>query len=244
MIFIQNYSVQLVGTNQVIIQSLSVSIEPGFVHALMGPNGSGKSTFAASLMGHHAYQVTADVCTFLNQNIVEMPVCKRAQAGLFLAFQHPQAVPGLKVFTFLKDTYSTLTGNHVSAQDFYKQAVAALQAVGLDESFLDRHVHVGFSGGQKKALEVAQILLCKPRFIILDEIDSGLDIDALKMIGNALQQYKMQNPHVSFLVITHYSRILQYLVPDVVHVLKQGTIVQSGDISVLQNIENFGYDAF
>jgi len=244
MITIQNYSVRLIGMEQSIIKSLSLSIEPGTVHALMGPNGSGKSTFAASLMGHHAYHVIADQCLFLEKNILEMPVHARAQSGLFLAFQQPQAVPGLKVFTFLKDSYTALTGTQVSSQDFYQQAVSALQAVGLDESFLERQVHVGFSGGQKKALEVAQILLCKPKCIILDEIDSGLDIDALKTIGAALHQYKIQNPQVSFLVITHYSRILQYLVPDVVHVLKAGTIVASGDISVLQQIEESGYDAF
>lgn len=244
MLHIKNYSVLLSETHMSIVHGLSLDVLPGTVHALMGPNGSGKSTFAISLMGHHAYQVSADACTFLDQNILDVPVHKRAQLGLFVAFQHPQAVPGLSVITFLKDSYSALTAHVISAQDFYPLAVQALQSVGLDESFLDRQVHVGFSGGQKKALEVAQILLCKPQCVILDEIDSGLDVDALKAIGRALAQYKKENPQTSFIIITHYSRILQYIQPDYVHVLKHGQLVQSGDVTMLQKIEECGYDAF
>lgn len=244
MIQIKNYSVSLVGSEQLIIDSISLYIAPGTVHALMGPNGSGKSTFAVSLMGHHAYCVQADTFLCVGQPMHDVPVHKRAQAGMFLAFQQPQMIPGLKVFTFLKDAYTALTGQIISTQDFYSQAVTALQAVGLGTSFLEREVHVGFSGGQKKCLEVAQILLCKPRFVILDEIDSGLDIDALKMVGQALIEYRVQNPQTSFLVITHYSRILQFLVPEYVHVLKYGQLVQSGDQTLLQKIEASGYDAF
>ncbi len=224
-----------------IIKNLSLSIAPGTVHALMGPNGSGKSTLALTLMGHPQYEIIAGSCLFNGQELRVMPTEQRARAGLFLAAQQPPAVPGVQVLTFLKEAHRMLTGEDISVTAFKERVYAAFDAVHLDHSFVYRHVHDGFSGGEKKRFEVAQLLLFKPKLAILDEIDSGLDVDALRQLTQVLAQ-EQKKGSLSLLVITHYKRLLDYLIPDYVHVLSQGAIWATGDYILAQQIDTEGYD--
>ena len=226
-----------------ILQNLSLTIRPGTVHALMGPNGSGKSTLALTLMGHPSYAVVSGSLLFNNEDIVALPVEKRARAGLFLICQQPPAIPGVQLMTFLKEAHRMLTGEDISVAAFKERVRAAFDAVKLDESFLYRTVHDGFSGGEKKRFEIAQLLLFKPKLAILDEIDSGLDVDGLVTIAMAIKQAQKDNPDMSLLMITHYNRILEFIEPDYVHVLAKGKLCASGDNELAKQIEQNGYAA-
>ncbi len=227
--------------NRPIIKNLSLTIAPGTVHALMGSNGSGKSTLASALMGYPQYDIVAGSCRFEGKELLTMPIEHRARSGLFLAPQQPPAIPGVQVFTFLKEAHRMLTQEEVSVTAFKERVYEAFDAVQLDHSFVYRNVHEGFSGGEKKRFEVAQILLFKPKLAILDEIDSGLDVDALKQVSKVLT-LEQQRSSFSLLVITHYRRLLEYVMPEYVHVLSQGSIRATGSYSLAQKIDQEGYD--
>lgn len=224
-----------------IIRDLSLEIQPNTTHVLMGPNGSGKSTLVLSLMGHPRYEIVKGTAFFGGGDLFAMSVENRARAGLFLVCQYPPAIPGVSVLTFLKESHRMLTGEDISVTLFKDLVVQAFDAVKLDHSFMYRTVHEGFSGGEKKRFEVAQLLLCKPKLAILDEIDSGLDVDALAVIAQALCDLK-KNTSLSLLLITHYNRLLTYIEPDVVHIMSQGKLWLSGTKDLAHTIEKQGYD--
>lgn len=227
--------------DQLILNDISFSLESHTIHALMGPNGSGKSTLAATLLGYPSYTISEGSISFNGEDITHMPTEKRARLGLFLVQQQPPAVPGVQVLTFLKEAYRMLTGQDCSVKDFKELVYQAFDAVQLDHSFLYRNVHEGFSGGEKKRLEAAQILLFKPKLAILDELDSGLDRDALERISLVLKECQVKTG-MSLLVITHYYRMLEFLEPSTVHVLHKGALLMSDDGTLAKRIENQGYD--
>ena len=244
MFTIKNLSVQVSGCQKQLLHDLSLSCDAGSVHAIMGPNGSGKSTLTHAILGNPAYETQADLVSFNDVNLINLPVHKRAQMGIFVSFQNPYVLPGMQVFRFLKETYTAFTGQAIELAAFTQKLHELLPLLGIQESFLTRNVNEGFSGGEKKRLEMLQLLLFQPKLVILDEIDSGLDIDGLNMVAEALVQFKKENPQAIIIIITHYSTILDYIVPDYVHILKSGTIVHSGDISLAHTIQECGYDSF
>ena len=226
---------------KLILDGVSLVIKAGEVHALMGPNGSGKSTLSYVLAGHPKYKVESGEIIFNGENVLAMKPDERARKGIFLAFQYPQEIPGINTSHFLYQMAKAKQPS-LSPLEFRKQLTAAAEQLGFDKSFLDRALNVGFSGGEKKRAETLQLLLAKPQFAVLDETDSGLDVDSLRIVSNAIQS--LRGPAFSALVITHYPRILHYLKPDVVHVFVNGKIVRSGDASVAQEIERDGYKAY
>lgn len=226
-----------------VVQNLSLQIASGSLHVVMGQNGSGKSSFAHSLMGLPAYEIVSGSIDFNGQDLVAMSMQDRSKQGIFLAFQQPLTIPGVTVFQFLKEIY-TISGQQLSPADFQQLLQNLLQQVGLDFSFLYRGFNENFSGGEKKRLEIVQMLLLQPKLIILDEIDSGLDVDALRSIGMSVQSYLHEHKDASCIVITHYRRILDYLKPDFVHIMHEGTIVHSGDAQLSYEIEEKGYDSY
>lgn len=241
MLNIQNLSVSI--DQKIIIDSLSLSIKPGALHVLMGPNGSGKSTLAAALMGHPAYQVHAQRLHLNDVDLQPLSVDKRAQQGLFLGFQHPYEIEGVSVFSFLKEAHFACTKKNISVQDFSALLKQAMDCLHIDSSFAQRALNCGFSGGEKKRLELLQMILIRPTCAILDEIDSGLDVDAVKIVAQGLQTARAAAPAMSILLITHYPRLLAYVQPDAIHVLHKGSIVRSGDAQLAHAIEQKGYDA-
>lgn len=236
------HNATVVVNQKTIIRNLSLSIVPGSIQVLMGPNGSGKSSLAYALLGHPSYEMKGEVLLD-GHDLLSLPVEKRARAGLFLVSQYPQEVPGVQVATFLKEAYRSLVDEAITATDFNQKLLEALVAVKLDPSFAYRSLHEGFSGGEKKRLEIAQLLLLRPKVAILDEIDSGLDVDALQFVVEAIQTARKQNPEMGILLITHYQKIIDTLRPDGTHILKDGKIVASGDHTLAQLINQRGYDA-
>lgn len=243
MLLIKNLSVAL-KSGQQIIKNLYLSIAPGTVHAIMGSNGSGKSTLAYTLMGHPNYIITQGSITYKDQDVAQLSPDKRAKLGMFLAFQHPFEIPGVTVLSFLKEAYQAITGTQLGVKEFQVILLNAMELLHIDPLFAHRALNVGFSGGEKKRLEMLQLLILKPSLVILDEIDSGLDIDALKVVAQGLHHLKNQQPDVSIMMITHNPRMLDYLKPDVVHIMHQGTITKSGDLSLVSELEDKGYDAY
>lgn len=224
-----------------IITDLSVEIQPGTVHALMGPNGSGKSTLAYTLLGHPDYEVQAGFMKYKDQNLADLAIHARAQQGIFLAFQQPMEIPGVSVFDFLRETHAALTQTVLPLKDFQALLYAALDTVGLDHSFASRPLNVGFSGGEKKRLEVLQLLLFNPTLAILDEIDSGLDVDAIRLVCQAIHAARQKNPNMALMIISHYPTLFNYLVPDQVHILSKGALVRSGSTELVHEIHQRGY---
>lgn len=226
-----------------ILKELSLSVKPGEVHAIMGPNGSGKSTLGNVLTGRAGYTVTGGSVTLKGKNLLEMPVDERAHEGVFLAFQYPVEIPGVSNMEFLKTAVDArrkyLGQDEMSSRDFMQLARETCKKVQLDASFLKRGVNEGFSGGEKKRNEILQMMLLGPSLCILDETDSGLDIDALQIIADGVNS--MRNKDRSFIVVTHYQRLLDYIVPDHVHVLAGGRIVKSGDKELAKELESRGY---
>ncbi|HEC62368.1 MAG TPA: Fe-S cluster assembly ATPase SufC [bacterium] len=228
-----------------IISNLSLAIPPGSVHTIMGPNGSGKSTLAHTIAGNTLYRITSGDILFREKSITQLPPHQRARLGIFVSFQQPPTIPGLKVFSLLKEAYRALHPNDdIETEQFQKQVEECLALLRMDRSFLYRSCNEGFSGGERKRFELLQLLVLKPKFIILDEIDSGLDVDALKLVARVVNMLRAQDDQRSFLIITHYQRIFAHLNPDAVHVLCDGRIVDSGDASLLHQVDQKGYDAY
>jgi Fe-S cluster assembly ATP-binding protein len=226
-----------------ILRGIELSIGPGEVHALMGPNGSGKSTLAGVLSGRETYEVTDGEVRFRGRDLLEMEPEERAREGLFLAFQYPVEIPGVSTLSFLRAAANAVRQHRgepeLDAMDFLALMRERTKLVRMDEQFLQRAVNAGFSGGEKKRNEVLQMAVLEPRLAILDETDSGLDIDALRIVADGVNALRADDR--SFLVITHYQRLLEYIVPDYVHVLSEGRIVRSGDRELAHELEAKGY---
>ncbi len=227
-----------------ILKGINLEVKPGEVHAIMGPNGSGKSTLASVLAGKDVFEVTEGSVTFNGKDMLEMEPEERAHEGIFLAFQYPVEIPGVNTANFLKTALNEKREanglNPVSAADFLKLMKEKMELVEMDKAFINRALNEGFSGGEKKRNEMLQMAVLEPTLGILDETDSGLDIDALRIVANAVN--KMRTNERSFVVITHYQRLLDYIVPDVVHVLQDGKIVKTGGKELALELEKKGYD--
>jgi Fe-S cluster assembly ATP-binding protein len=223
-----------------ILKDVNLTINRGEVHAIMGPNGSGKSTLAFTLMGHPNYEVTGGSVLFNGQDLFALNPNERAKAGMFLAFQYPTAIPGVTIVNFLRTSLKALRGHDIPAKEFRQELRARMKDLQIDESFVSRYVNDGFSGGEKKRFEAMQMSLMKPVLAILDETDSGLDIDALRIVAENANN--MMTPDQSILLITHYQRLLNYIKPDFVHVFVDGRIVLSGDKELALTLEDRGYD--
>ncbi len=226
-----------------ILKGVNLTINPGEVHAIMGPNGSGKSTLAYALAGHPKYTITGGTVTLDGVDIHDMPVHERARAGLFLAMQYPVEVPGVSVSNFLRTARTALTGEAPKVRTWVKEVNAAMDRLGLDHEFSGRSLNEGFSGGEKKRNEIVQLELLNPRYAILDETDSGLDIDALRIVSEGVNRFSGQGDR-GVLLITHYTRILRYITPDFVHVFVDGRIVTEGGPALAEQLEVTGYDEF
>jgi Fe-S cluster assembly ATP-binding protein len=226
-----------------ILKGIDLTIKPGEVHAIMGPNGSGKSTLSNVLAGRSGYEVTEGTVTYRGRNLLELPPEQRARDGVFLAFQYPVEIPGVSNIYLLKAAYNAVRRhrglNEVDALDFLKLVKEKTKMVDLDEQFLYRGVNEGFSGGEKKRNEILQMAILEPTLCILDETDSGLDIDALKVVADGVNS--LRSPDRTFILVTHYQRLLDYIKPDHVHVLAHGRIVRSGDAGLAHELEQKGY---
>lgn len=227
--------------DKTILKNLSLTVKSGELHALMGPNGAGKSTLGNVLMGHPNYEVLSGSIKIDNIELVNLNPEERARAGLFLAYQNPIAVQGVKLSTFIRTAYNQLHPDEkIPISKFYESMKEHLRKVGLNESFMSRSVNDGFSGGERKRFEILQMVMLRPKFVVLDEIDSGLDVDALKLVAQEIRDYF--NKDVGFLIITHYQRILKDIKPEFVHVLMDGAVIRSGDEELSLKIEEEGYD--
>lgn len=224
-----------------ILKGLNLEIGPNTVHSIMGPNGSGKSTLAQTLMGHPTYTVTEGQATFENNNILEMEPDQRSQTGLFLSFQYPSEIPGVTVSSYLRLIYNKSTKQNLAPVKFRTLLKEKMELLDMDESFMQRFLNEGFSGGEKKRMEMLQMLILEPKLAILDEVDSGLDIDALKVVSKAVNYLKNEKK-TSFLIITHYARILHHIKPDFIHIMKDGVITKTGGMEVAQELEEKGYN--
>lgn len=227
-----------------ILKGINLEIKPGEVHAIMGPNGSGKSTLANVLTGNDSYEVTNGKVLFEGKDLLDMDPETRAREGMFLAFQYPIEIPGISNATFLKTAINEIKKYkgepELTPKEFLQRIKEKANLLGLDESLISRSVNVGFSGGEKKRNEIFQMLMLEPKFVLLDETDSGLDIDALKIVSNGVNIYR--NEKNAFLVVTHYQRLLNYIQPDFVHVLYDGRIIKSGGKELALELEEKGYD--
>ncbi len=240
MLVIKNLKASI--NNREILKGLNLKINPGEVHAIMGPNGSGKSTLANVLSGKNGYKISGEV-KYLGESLSDIPVEERAQKGIFLAFQYPLEIPGVNTNNFLKTSLNTIKKakgeKEIDTIAFLKLVKEKAKELGIDEKILSRQLNVGFSGGEKKKNEILQMKILDPNLIILDETDSGLDIDALKIISDGVNSSRSENK--SFLVITHYQRLLEYIKPDHVHVLSDGKIIKSGTSELALELEKKGY---
>lgn len=228
-----------------ILKGINLSINSGEIHAIMGPNGSGKTTLAYTLMGHPAYEIQAGKIEFCNEPINDLSPDKRAKLGIFLAFQYPLEIDGLELFSFLRQTYNSIyanTSKQLGLKAFKSLVEEKMDLLKIDPSFASRSLNFGFSGGEKKRMEMLQVAILNPKLVILDEIDSGLDIDALKTVCECLKKIKEADPSVSILIITHYKRILNHIRPDFVHVMQDGVVKRSGDLSLAEELELKGYE--
>ncbi|MEW4368899.1 Fe-S cluster assembly ATPase SufC [Paenibacillus kandeliae] len=228
--------------NKEILKGVNLSMKGGEIHAIMGPNGTGKSTLASALMGHPKYEVTDGVVTLDGEDVLEMEVDERARAGLFLAMQYPSEISGVTNSDFLRSAINARReeGQEISLIKFIRQMEGSMKELDMNPEFAHRYLNEGFSGGEKKRNEILQMLMLDPKIVILDEIDSGLDIDALKIVAAGVN--KMRSEDRGFLIITHYQRLLNYITPDYVHVMMQGRIVKSGGPELAARLEAEGYD--
>jgi Fe-S cluster assembly ATP-binding protein len=227
-----------------IVKGLNLRIGAGEVHVIMGPNGSGKSTLANALMGNEAYSIDGGSIAFNGNPITDWPTDERAKSGVFLAFQYPEEIPGVTVINFLRQALSARKGIDFSILELRLKIREWMSRLEMDPAFADRYLNEGFSGGEKKRNEVLQMAILEPEIAILDETDSGLDIDALRIVAKGVQEVRADRPNMGVLLITHYQRLLDYLTPDQVHVLVDGRIVASGGPDLARKLEQDGYDAF
>jgi Fe-S cluster assembly ATP-binding protein len=237
---IQNLSVSI--ADKEIVKGLSLSVRSGEVHAIMGPNGTGKSTLAKAIAGHPDYTITQGDVLLDDRSILEMEPGERARAGLFLAFQYPSEIPGVSIANFMRAALQArmAEGEEIDASAYYKRLYQKMDMLKIDRKFTARSVNDGFSGGEKKRCEILQMAMLEPKFALMDETDSGLDIDALRIVSEGVNQLK--GPNIGILMITHYQRLLNHIVPDFVHVMYDGRIVKSGDKSLALELEAKGYD--
>ena len=227
-----------------ILNGVSLIIQEGEVHALMGPNGCGKSTLATSLLGSPEYLVTKGSIKFKGEDITGLDSSERGKLGMFLAFQYPQEFPGVSVLNFLRQTVEARTSKEISILNLRKLMLAWMEKLDMDTSFADRYLNEGFSGGEKKRNEILQMALLEPDFAVLDETDSGLDIDALQIVANGVNQIRKERSEMGVLTITHYQRLLDHLEPDYVHILIDGKIVESGGFELVEKLDSQGYEAW
>jgi Fe-S cluster assembly ATP-binding protein len=238
MLKIENLHVEIDGNE--IVKGLDLDVGTGEIHAIMGPNGSGKSTLANVLMGHPRYEVTEGSVTFEGEDVLELEPDERAKMGMFLAFQYPSEVPGVSVANFLRTAINSVREEELSPMEMYKLLQEKMAVMRMDPKFAERYLNEGFSGGEKKRNEILQLLMLEPRLAILDETDSGLDIDALQVVARGVNE--MRAPDFSAVLITHYQRILRYIEPDRVHVMLDGRLVTSGGKELAEALEEKGYD--
>ena len=227
-----------------ILKGLDLTVGAGEVHAIMGPNGSGKSTLGSTLLGSPEYEVTGGSITFHGDDVTDWPADERAKAGMFLAFQYPQEIPGVSVIQFLRQALSARKGVDLSVLELRLATMDWMKRLGMDSSFVDRYLNEGFSGGEKKRNEVMQMAILEPELAILDETDSGLDIDALRIVAEGIREVRAERPEMGVILITHYQRLLDEIEPDHVHILIDGRIVRSGGMELVEQLEREGYEAF
>ena len=222
-----------------ILHNLNLTINAGEVHVVMGPNGAGKSTLAAAIVGNPVFQVNQGSIFFNGELLNDLPVFERARKGIFLSFQNPEEIPGLKVEEFLRAAKEAVTGKKIPALTFHKELLRLMESLSINPEYADRSLNVGFSGGEKKKNEILQLAVLKPKLAILDETDSGLDIDATRIVFEGVA--KLKTPDMGILIITHHSKVLDYLKPDHVHVLINGSLAKSGGIELVEHIQKHGY---
>jgi Fe-S cluster assembly ATP-binding protein len=238
MLKIEDLQVEIDG--QEIVKGLDLEVGKGEIHAIMGPNGSGKSTLANVLMGHPRYEVIGGSITFQGEDVFELEPDERAKLGMFLAFQYPSEVPGVSVANFLRTAVNSVREEELSAMDMYRLIQDKMKIMQMDPKFAERYLNEGFSGGEKKRNEILQMLMLEPRLAIMDETDSGLDIDALQVVAKGVNE--LRGPDFSAVIITHYQRILRYIKPDHVHVMLDGRLVTSGGKELALELEDKGYE--
>ncbi len=227
-----------------ILKGLDLTVGAGEVHAIMGPNGSGKSTLGNTLLGSPEYEVTAGRIIFKGDDVTSWPTDERAKAGMFLAFQYPQEIPGVSVIQFLRQALSARKGVDLSVLELRLATMDWMKRLGMDSSFVDRYLNEGFSGGEKKRNEIMQMAILEPEIAILDETDSGLDIDALRIVAQGIREVRSLRPTMGVVLITHYQRLLDEIEPDHIHILVDGRIVASGGMELAEQLERDGYEAF
>ncbi|HEX6145525.1 MAG TPA: Fe-S cluster assembly ATPase SufC [Acidimicrobiia bacterium] len=225
-----------------ILKGVDLTVDRGEIHALMGPNGSGKSTLASVLMGHPSYRVTEGRILYKGDDVTAAAPSDRGSRGMFLAFQHPEAIPGVSVIQFLRQALSNRTGVDLTVLELRLKVMDVMKELGIESSFADRYLNEGFSGGERKRNEVLQMAVLQPELAIMDETDSGLDIDALRTVADGIN--KLTGPDRGFLVITHYQRLLDYVTPDRVHIFMDGHVLESGGAELAGRLEEEGYDSF
>jgi Fe-S cluster assembly ATP-binding protein len=240
LIVIDNLHASVEGTE--ILKGVNLTVNRGETHAIMGPNGSGKSTLANVLLGHPSYEITEGSIFYRGEDITGWTPEKRGQAGMFLGFQYPEEIPGVSVVNFLRTALSNRTGTDYTVLELRLKVMEAMKELDMDSSFANRYLNEGFSGGERKRNEILQMAILEPEFAVLDETDSGLDIDALRIVAEGIE--RLRTDERGFLIITHYQRMLDYITPDVVHVFLDGRIVESGNAQLADTIEEFGYDTY
>lgn len=223
-----------------ILQGVNLTIQPGEVHAIMGPNGSGKSTLSNVILGHPKYKVESGDIVFQGQSILELSTDERARRGVFLSFQYPTSLPGITIPNFFRTVLKSIRGKEIPMREFKQELKAGMKLLEMPDTFLNRYVNDGFSGGEKKRTEILQMAMIQPALAILDETDSGLDIDALRIVSHGITACK--SPERSVLLITHYQRMLNYVVPDFIHVFAKGKVIQTGTKELALELEENGYD--
>ena len=240
MLEIKNLHAEVEGAE--ILKGVDLKINPGEIHAIMGPNGSGKSTLANVIMGNPVYEVTKGSVIFEGEDITEEPVDNRAKLGMFLAFQYPESIPGVTIVNMLKAALTNIEETEYTTLELRLKVAEAMEQLGMSADFADRYLNEGFSGGERKRNEILQLAVLNPKLAILDETDSGLDVDGLKVVGEGVR--KLKNDYKGYLVVTHYQRLLEYIKPDFVHVFVNGAIVESGEVELSEKLEKEGYESY